>query len=56
MLGSLIFYNYITDRSGSIVDSYIKTSLQKNEIFEDTLNSIPSGVVLIEVQEKVITF
>jgi hypothetical protein len=52
MFGSTIFFNLFTDQAGSIVDSYIRSTIQKKEVFKDTLDYVPNGVVLIDVQEK----
>ncbi len=52
---SIIMFNILTDRTSGIVNSYILMGYKK-EVFRDTLDCIPNGVLLIDAANKKVTF
>jgi hypothetical protein len=55
VLNSVVFFHILTDKAGTLVNSYILMGYKK-EVFKDTLNYIPNGVMLLDVKRKSVSF
>jgi hypothetical protein len=56
IFGSATFFNILTDKAGTIVDTYIQNVRQKQQIFKNTLDYLPNGVLLIDIKMRSISF
>jgi hypothetical protein len=56
LIWSVLFFNILTDKAGGIVSSYIRNIARKKQIFRDTLDYLPNGVLLIDVKQKKLSF
>lgn len=55
VVSSIVFFNILADKAGALANNYIYTAYKK-EVFQDTLNYIPNGVLLIDVNKKTVSF
>ncbi len=56
IFASVFFFNMLKDQSGILIDQFVHNVKEQSQIFRETLDYLPNGVLLINVNSKIISF